>query len=654
MNDKPRRPGGPGNRPTGGGKPFAKGGASKGGAGKSGEGGRFSSRPAKDAPFAKGDRLGAEVEAGERIAKRLARAGVSSRRDAEALIAAGRVAVNGRTLTSPALNVGGGDEITIDGKPIPAIERTRLFLFHKPSGLVTTNRDPEGRRTIFDALPEGLPRLITIGRLDINTEGLLLLTNDGGLARVLELPSTGWLRRYRVRVHGKVDEQALAGLKDGLAVDGVFYGAIEASLDREQGSNAWLTIGLREGKNREVKNVLGALGLDVTRLIRLSYGPFQLGELAEGAVHELKGRMLRDQLGERLIEEAGANFEAPVVAAFSNKPVAGAAPRPGERRDAADRPARMEPGEGGLIKNRKRDRENRREDALDRLQTSPSRRDAPGGFGPRAKPSGKPFPGKPAPGGRPKGREEAREQVPARSRTANVWMAPGARPQRDRQDEPDPAARREERPRNAGPGKREREAPRSRSDDRAPPRRREGAADAASPAPRGRNERPYRDKPGSAPASRGDDRTTRPAGGPERGPRQGRPAFGAGRPKGDGPGRGPRDDAGGKGAFGKGRPRDASASGPRARLPGDGPRGKAPGDGPRVRSPGDAPRGRAPGEGPRARAPGEGPRGKAPGDGPRKGSGNRPGSGPGKGPGGPRKGPPKGPSKGPPKGRGGR
>ena len=250
----------------------------------------------------------AVAEEGERIAKRLARAGISSRRDAEELIAAGRVKVNGKVLASPAFNVSITDKIELDGMEIPAIERTRLFLFHKPAGVVTTNRDPEGRRTVFDVLPENLPRLMTIGRLDINTEGLLLLTNDGGLSRVLELPATGWLRRYRVRVHGKVDEQALAGLKDGIAVDGVFYGAVEATLEREQGSNAWLTIGLREGKNREVKNILGALGLDVTRLIRVSYGPFQLGELPEGHVLEIKGRMLRDQLGERLVEEVGRKF----------------------------------------------------------------------------------------------------------------------------------------------------------------------------------------------------------------------------------------------------------------------------------------------------------------------------------------------------------
>ena len=271
-------------------------------------------------PFRKPTEAGAEVP-GERIAKRLARAGIASRRDAEELIAAGRVRVNGQKLASPAFNVMPDDAIEVDGTAIPAIERTRLFMFHKPAGVVTTNRDPEGRKTVFDVLPAELPRLMTVGRLDINTEGLLLLTNDGGLSRVLELPATGWLRRYRVRVHGKVDEKILPGLKDGMAVDGVFYGSIEATLDKEQGSNAWMTVGLREGKNREVKNILGALGLEVSRLIRLSYGPFQLGDLPEGHVQEIKGKLLRDQLGERLIEESGANFEAPIVNAFSNEPV---------------------------------------------------------------------------------------------------------------------------------------------------------------------------------------------------------------------------------------------------------------------------------------------------------------------------------------------
>ena len=227
---------------------------------------------------------GSEVREGSRIAKVMARAGLCSRRDAEAWIAAGRVSVNGKVLESPAYNVSDVDDVRVDGQRLGAPERTRLFLFHKPRGLVTTARDPEGRPTIFDALPPDLPRVVAIGRLDINTEGLLLLTNDGGLARVLELPATGWLRRYRVRAHGAVDQSKLDSLSGGISLDGVDYAAIEAKLDREQGSNAWITMGLREGKNREIKKVLEHLGLAVNRLIRISFGPFELGDLAEGEV----------------------------------------------------------------------------------------------------------------------------------------------------------------------------------------------------------------------------------------------------------------------------------------------------------------------------------------------------------------------------------
>jgi 23S rRNA pseudouridine2605 synthase len=249
---------------------------------------------------------------GERIARAIARAGLASRREAEAWIEAGRVAVNGEVIRSPARDVTAHDRITVDGEPLPAKQRTRLFLYHKPRGLLTTHTDPRGRPTIFSRLPKHLPRLISVGRLDFNTEGLLLLTNDGALARVLELPATGWLRRYRVRAHGSVTQPQLDALRAGIAVDGVQYGPIEAALDRVQGSNLWLTFAIREGKNREVRNVLGALGLTVTRLIRVSFGPFQLGELAEGEVEEVRTRVLREQLGSRLLAQSGADFSAPL------------------------------------------------------------------------------------------------------------------------------------------------------------------------------------------------------------------------------------------------------------------------------------------------------------------------------------------------------
>ena len=197
-------------------------------------------------------------KAGERIAKAIARAGLASRREAEDWIAAGRVAVNGAVIRSPALDITAHDQVTVDGEPLPGRERTRLFLYHKPRGLMTTHADPQGRPTIFQRLPKNLPRLVSVGRLDFNTEGLLLLTNDGALARVLELPATGWLRRYRVRAHGTVTQQQLDALRSGITVSGIRYGAIEATLDRVQGSNLWLTFAIREGKNREVRNVLGA------------------------------------------------------------------------------------------------------------------------------------------------------------------------------------------------------------------------------------------------------------------------------------------------------------------------------------------------------------------------------------------------------------
>lgn len=248
----------------------------------------------------------------ERIAKVMARAGLCSRREAETWIVAGRVAVNGETLASPAFTVSPRDKIVVDGKPLPVRERTRLFLYHKPKGLVTTNRDERDRATVFAALPSHLPRVVSVGRLDLNSEGLLLLTNDGGLKRILELPETGWQRRYRVRANGRITQEALDRLGKGIRVDGVEYGPIRATLDRAQGANAWMTMTLREGKNREIRNVLRALGLTVNRLIRVSYGPFQLGELKPGAVEEIKGRALHEQLGEKIVRLSGADFDAPV------------------------------------------------------------------------------------------------------------------------------------------------------------------------------------------------------------------------------------------------------------------------------------------------------------------------------------------------------
>ncbi|MFN3077832.1 MAG: pseudouridine synthase [Alphaproteobacteria bacterium] len=244
-------------------------------------------RPRSDSP----------EEAGGRIAKVLAHAGLCSRRDAERWIAEGRVKVNGQVLDSPAFNVKPADIVTVDGAPLPEPSAPRLWRYHKPRGLVTTHRDPEGRATVFSSLPPDLPRVVSVGRLDLTSEGLLLLTNDGGLARRLELPASGWLRRYRVRVHGEVDPARLVTLERGVTVEGVTYGPIKAVLDRVQGSNAWLTISLHEGKNREIRRVLEHLGWSVSRLIRVAYGPFQLGNLPSGQVEEVPGKVLKEQIG---------------------------------------------------------------------------------------------------------------------------------------------------------------------------------------------------------------------------------------------------------------------------------------------------------------------------------------------------------------------
>ncbi len=240
---------------------------------------------------------------GERIAKVIARAGLCSRRDAERLIGEGRVKLNGKVLTSAATNVTRADTVLVDNLPLPEKEETRLWRYHKPSGLVVSNRDPQGRPTVFEKLRQQLPRVLSIGRLDINTEGLLLLTNDGELARFLELPATGWIRRYRVRAYGHVDEAALKKLEKGVEVEGVRYGPIEAKTERKQGDNTWLTIAIREGKNREVKRICEHLGLQVNRLIRTAFGPFQLGELPRGGIEEVPPRVMKSNIGEKYFKK---------------------------------------------------------------------------------------------------------------------------------------------------------------------------------------------------------------------------------------------------------------------------------------------------------------------------------------------------------------
>ena len=290
---------------------------------------------------------------GDRIAKVLSRAGIASRRDAERMIEAGRVTVNGDIISSPALNVTAADRITVDGKPVGAAEPARLWLYHKPTGLVTTNKDEKGRETIFDALPEDLPRVMTVGRLDLNSEGLLLLTNDGGVKRKLELPSTGWLRRYRVRVNGRPNDEMLEPLRKGIIADGEPFQPMEVTLDRQQGANAWLTIGLREGKNREIRRAMEVVGLNVNRLIRVSYGPFQLGDLKPGEVEEVRRKVLRDQLGPEAEALLGAPPAAPVQVKRTFKkrmPHKGAFGGPGQPglpkppEETSDKPQRGKPG----------------------------------------------------------------------------------------------------------------------------------------------------------------------------------------------------------------------------------------------------------------------------------------------------------------------
>jgi 23S rRNA pseudouridine2605 synthase len=251
------------------------------------------------------DRSATNDNSGERIAKYLARAGVASRREAEKLIEQGIVTVDGVTLTTPAFKVTADMDIRVDGTRINKPDAPRLWRFHKPDGLVTTHKDPQGRKTVFEALEGRLPRVISVGRLDLTTEGLLLLTNSGDLSRRLELPSTGWARRYRVRAYGKVNQRQLDALKDGVEIDGVQYGPVRATLDQYQGGNVWITLSINEGKNREVRNLMRHLDLHVNRLIRTAYGPFQLGRMPKSAVEEIPGKQLKEQLGKKICAEIG-------------------------------------------------------------------------------------------------------------------------------------------------------------------------------------------------------------------------------------------------------------------------------------------------------------------------------------------------------------
>ena len=271
---------------------------------------------------------------GERIAKVMARAGVASRRDAERMIVEGRVAVNGKAVTSPALDITPADRVTVDGKPIDAPQPARLWLYYKPLGLVTTERDEKGRQTVFESLPEGMPRVMSVGRLDLNSEGLLLLTNDGELKRRLELPTTGWLRKYRVRVNGRPNEATFDPLRRGITIDGEDFQPMGISLDKQQGANAWLTVGIREGRNREVRRAMSEIGLIVNRLIRVSYGPFRLNTMKPGDVVEVKQRILRDQLGE------GGDKQAPTPREDGDAPRKPRAPRPEGDAPRKPRPAR--------------------------------------------------------------------------------------------------------------------------------------------------------------------------------------------------------------------------------------------------------------------------------------------------------------------------
>jgi 23S rRNA pseudouridine2605 synthase len=526
----------------------------------------------------------AQEPAEERIAKVIARAGLASRRDAEAMIAEGRVTLNGKVLESPAVNVTTSDRITVDGDPLPLRERTRLWLFHKPRGLVTTARDPEGRPTVFESLPEDLPRVVAVGRLDINTEGLLLLTNDGGLARVIAHPDTGWLRRYKVRAHGDVTQADLDNLRDGITIDGIEYGPVEARLDRVQGDNVWLTLGLREGKNREVKRILEHLGLQVNRLIRLSFGPFQLGDIEPGLVEEVRTKVLKDQLGATLAAEAGVDFESPV-----REPIAPFGSPKKEREERQERPARAgrdeRPGRFGRDRDEERPRRRRDDDERpfrarsddrrgrdeEEPKKRPSRLEPKTSIWRAGETEDAPSRKQPRRGVDPR---EARAASAERPRQRVGAIASGARKvvverlvSEPREEAPERRPRREaERGERAPQGRREGGFDRPRRDDDRPrraagdkPFRARSEGDERPRRPRPEGDRPFRGRDGDKPFRAGGDE--RPRRGPPRGEGAGR-----GGPRGGSGGGFKGGPRGGSGGF-KGGPKGGSKGGPRGRRP---------------------------------------------------------------------------------------
>jgi 23S rRNA pseudouridine2605 synthase len=326
------------------------------------------------------------ADTSERIAKFLARAGVASRREVERMIEGGRVKVDGKTLDTPAFKVTGSEHIEVDGKRIEPPAATKLWRYHKPDGLVTTHADPEGRETVFDAIPEDIGRVISIGRLDLTSEGLLLLTNDGALARALELPSTGWTRRYRARAFGSISESALKILRAGVTVEGIKYGPMEVEVERETGSNIWLEVGIREGKNREVRKALDAVGLRVNRLIRIAYGPFQLGQLEKGEIKSVPSRVLHDQCGHLIDMGDTPTGQAIAKPRPANRAARKPGGKPGQR-------AMGGPGQPGLPKREVDDsllEDARKGRPLDAKSTRARR-------GKDGKPTAKPAPGRAAP-----------------------------------------------------------------------------------------------------------------------------------------------------------------------------------------------------------------------------------------------------------------